>query len=94
MRLAVSPIPINRKPRRCAGVDFMHTVIALACCDYFLLRNGSETGEGVQQPSDAAEGAALTGALHISRNGAKGYALVTASGFVKLDAEANMPLIV
>ena len=31
---------INRKPRRCAGVDFMHTVIALACCDYFLLRNG------------------------------------------------------
>jgi hypothetical protein len=40
VRLAVSPIPINRKPRRCAGVDFMHTVIALACCDYFLLRNG------------------------------------------------------
>ena len=38
--------------------------------------------------------ATLTGALHISRNGAKGYALVTASGFVKLDAEANMPLIV
>jgi hypothetical protein len=28
VRLAVSPIPINRKPRRCAGVDFMHTVIA------------------------------------------------------------------
>ena len=40
LRLAVSPIPINRKPRRCAGVDFMHTVIALAYCDYFLLRNG------------------------------------------------------
>jgi hypothetical protein len=40
VRLAVSPIPINRKPRRCAGVDFMHTVIALAYCDYFLLRNG------------------------------------------------------
>jgi hypothetical protein len=38
--------------------------------------------------------ATLTGALHISRNGAKGYALVTASEFVKLDAEANMPLIV
>jgi hypothetical protein len=28
VRLAVSPIPINRKPRRFAGVDFMHTVIA------------------------------------------------------------------
>jgi hypothetical protein len=24
----------------CAGVDFMRTVIALACRDYFLLRNG------------------------------------------------------
>ena len=40
LRLAVSPIPVNRKPQRSAGVDLMHAVIALACCDYFLLRNG------------------------------------------------------
>jgi len=40
LRLTVSPIPINTKPRRSAGVDLMHTVIALAYCDYFLLRNG------------------------------------------------------
>jgi hypothetical protein len=40
LRLAVSPIPTNTKPRRSAGVDLMHTVIALAYCDYFLLRNG------------------------------------------------------
>ena len=54
------------------------------------------TASGMTRPSNASESAtslsaALTGALHISRNGAKGYALVTASGFVKLDAEANMP---
>ena len=57
------------------------------------------TASEMTRPSNASESAtslsaALTGALHISRNGAKGYALVTASGFVKLDAEANMPLIV
>jgi hypothetical protein len=48
----------------------MHTVIALAYCDYFLHRDGfvgncaayaltagvRETAERVQQPSDAAEG--------------------------------------
>ena len=57
------------------------------------------TASGMTRASNASESATslsatLTGALHISRNGAKGYALVTASGFVKLDAEANMPLIV
>ena len=48
----------------------MHAVIALAYCDYFLLRDGfvgncapthlgvgvREAGEGVQQPCDTAEG--------------------------------------
>jgi hypothetical protein len=44
LRLAVSPIPTNRKPRRSAGVDLMHTVSALAYCDYFLLRDGYYVG--------------------------------------------------
>jgi hypothetical protein len=57
------------------------------------------TASGMTRASNASDqpplsARTLTGALHISRNGAKGYALVTASGFVKLDAEANMPLIV
>jgi hypothetical protein len=34
--------------------------------------------------------ATLTGALHISPNAVRGYALVTASGFVKLAAEATV----
>jgi hypothetical protein len=40
LRLAVSPIPVNRKPERSAGIDLMHAVIALAYRDYFLLRDG------------------------------------------------------
>jgi hypothetical protein len=73
VRLAVSPIPINRKPRRSAGVDFMHTVIALPVAIIFFSATAllaialpthrgagvRETGEGVQQPSDAAEGCGL-----------------------------------
>jgi hypothetical protein len=45
-------------------------------------------------PESATSQRDFTGALHISRNGAKRCALVTASGFVKLDAEATMPLII
>jgi hypothetical protein len=40
LRLAVSPIPVDRKPQRSAGIDLMHAVIARAYSDYFLLRDG------------------------------------------------------
>ena len=30
----------RRKPQRSDGIDLMHAVIALAYCDYFLIRDG------------------------------------------------------
>jgi hypothetical protein len=37
---AVRTADPGRKPQRSDGIDLMHTVIALAYCDYFLIRDG------------------------------------------------------
>jgi hypothetical protein len=73
LRLAVSPIPVDRKPQRSAGIDLMHAVIALPIPIIFFSATAllvialpthlgagvREAGEDVQQPCDTAEGCGL-----------------------------------